>query len=107
MAKLDDLEQVLRLAGEDGHRAVAVGGDVPAVEHLAHALDVGLQRHLLVVPELALGLDPAGRLGHDRRDRGGPRRRRGQLGRVAGSGRRTGRGRGPGSHPPGGGAGRG
>ena len=50
------LEQARRAAGEDGDGAGAVVGDVGLLEHLAHGVDVGAQRHAVVVREVAVGL---------------------------------------------------
>jgi hypothetical protein len=82
-AQGDDLEQPGRGAGVHRHRARAVGGDVVAVQHLAHALDVAAQGLALVVlegPGLGLGLVRG--VGHDRGDRAGARGRGGELRRV-------------------------
>ena len=81
-AQRDDLEQPGGLAGEHRDAARAVLGDATALQRLAHALDVGLEPHVLVVVEAVAVLHLALRVVDHRGDRRGARRHRRELRRV-------------------------
>ena len=69
------LEQTGGAAGEDGDRARALVGDVGLLEHRADGVDVGAQRHPVVVAEPAVdALDLVVGVVHQRGDRARPRR---------------------------------
>ena len=79
----DRLEQARGPAGEDGDRARALVGDARLLEHLAHRVDVGAQRHPLVVREVPFViLHAVLRVVHHRGDRARPCGRRRELGWI-------------------------